>query len=109
MAYHRNTNFNTNTTPSSIYAQQNQQLEDELANKVSALKNISINIGNEVKYQNDMLSKMTDDSNALMSMLHGSMNKIKKISKAGGCKSWMLILIFICCTFVTMYFILRLR
>ena len=112
MAYQRSTGTGPNlrgTGPSSFYAQQNEQLEDSLANKVQALKNISINIGTEVQNQNKLLNSMNDDSDILTSMLSGSMSRLKKLAKGGYCKTWVQIGIFVFCVFVVMYFILRLR
>lgn len=40
------------------YHQQNDMLEDELSKKTSRLKQIAIKIGDEARFQNEMLSKM---------------------------------------------------
>lgn len=106
MAYNRSNRFNPNT---GIYSEQNEQMENELASKVAALKNISINIGDEVKKQNRMLGEMEDDTNIIQSMLSGSMKRLKVLSKGGYCKTWFQIGLFAVGTMVVMYWIIRLR
>ena len=97
------------STNPSFLAEQNQKQEESLAEKVKSLKSISINIGEEVRYQNKMLSDMTDDSNSVFSMLTGSMSRLKKIAKSSSmCKSWVQIGVFGFCVVIAMYFILRL-
>ena len=40
------------------YQQQNEQLENELSAKTNRLKAIAIKIGDEARFQNDLLRKM---------------------------------------------------
>ena len=102
--------MNNNTRQRSYYAEQNQESESLLADKVQALKNISINIGDTVRDHNNMLNNMDDDSNLLTSMLNGANLRLGKITKGKfQCKQWMLVAFFALGMFFVMYWILRLR
>ena len=92
------------------YAEQNEQSELLLADKVQALKNISINIGDTVKEHNRLLNNMDNDSDLLTSMLNGANKRLGKLTKGKfQCKQWMLIACFAMGMFFCMYWILRLR
>ena len=94
----------------SYQATQNEQSELLLADKVKALKNISINIGDNVREQNALLANMDNDSDLLTSMLNGANLRLGKLTKGKfQCKQWMLIACFVMATFFVMYWILRLR
>merc|ERR1712066_413849 len=96
------------TVNPSFYAEENQRLENDLNDKVKALKDISINIGTEVRHQNAMLNDMDSDTNSLQNLLSGSMTRLKKLAgRSGGCKNWCMIGGFVFATFFVMYFILR--
>uniref|UniRef100_A0A673H826 BET1 homolog n=1 Tax=Sinocyclocheilus rhinocerous TaxID=307959 RepID=A0A673H826_9TELE len=75
----------------SVYEEENEHLQEGLRAKVHALKHLSIDIGNEVKYQNKMLGEMVSDGNRFYSLhqntylnsLKGSYNASTRFKKAG--------------------------
>uniref|UniRef100_H2Y9Z0 BET1 homolog n=1 Tax=Ciona savignyi TaxID=51511 RepID=H2Y9Z0_CIOSA len=92
----------------SIYEEENQRLEHDLRNKVTALKSLSINIGEEVRDQNRLLNGMDDDMNKVTGFLGSTMNRLKSISRGGYAKMWCYLLLFILAVFLVMYLMIRL-
>jgi len=79
---------------------ENDQMVDSLSNKVQALKSLSIDIGNEVKYQNTMLGEMDGEFDSTGSFLSGTMNRLTALTKKGHHKNLCYVLLF--CFFVMM-------
>lgn len=67
---------------------ENERLAEELKGKIGALKTLTIDIGNEVRYQDKMLSGMDDDMDRTGSLLKNTMNRVIRLGK-GGHKSHM--------------------
>lgn len=91
------------------YHQQNDMLEDELSKKTSRLKQIAIKIGDEARFQNEMLSKMDDDFNKTDGFLGSTMLKLKKITGGGYGKMWCTLFLWIMGLSFFMYLILRFK
>jgi blocked-early-in-transport protein 1 len=73
--------------------QENDRLANELTSKVSALKHLTIDIGNEVRNQNRLLGDMDDEFDSSGGLLQSTMGRLTKMSKAGHHKlMWYLIL-----------------
>ncbi|CAK8681105.1 BET1 homolog isoform X2 [Clavelina lepadiformis] len=92
----------------SVYEEENQKMEEELRHKVTALKAISINIGEEVRGQNKMLKDMDDDMSKVGGFLGSTMNKLKQISRGGYGKMYLYLALFTFAVFFVMYFLIRL-
>ena len=60
----------------------NEHLEGELKGKISALKSLSINIGEEVKEQNKFLKSMDDQFDSTHSMFGNTIGKVLKLAKS---------------------------
>ncbi|GAA6008609.1 hypothetical protein JCM11491_003367 [Sporobolomyces phaffii] len=82
-----------NASPSQRYAQdrtaediegQNDEALGQLSQKVKLLKNITINIGNEVRDSTKMLNGMNDTFGETGDFLSGTMKKMKKMARKQG-------------------------
>ncbi|GAA5832826.1 hypothetical protein JCM3766R1_007055 [Sporobolomyces carnicolor] len=82
-----------NSSPSQRYAQdrtaediegQNDEALGQLSQKVKLLKNITINIGNEVRDSTKMLNGMNDTFGETGDFLSGTMKKMKKMARKQG-------------------------
>ncbi|XP_002119320.2 BET1 homolog [Ciona intestinalis] len=97
-----------NAGEQSVYEEENQRLESELRNKVSALKSLSINIGEEVRDQNKLLYGMDDDMNKVSGFLGSTMKRLKGISRGGYGRLYCYLLLFVLAVFFVMYLLIRL-
>ncbi|KAJ3407629.1 hypothetical protein CcCBS67573_g01866 [Chytriomyces confervae] len=84
MSYRRPTsNFNSNAFGGEhMLMQQNDDHVDLMSAKVNALKEISLQIGDEVHYQNRMLNSMEDDFEKSGNTLAGTMKRLGAIAKS---------------------------
>jgi len=88
---------------------ENNRSESELANKVKALKSLTIDIGDEVRYQNNMLKGMDDDFDKGTGFLSSTMNRLTAIARSGS--NWHLCYLLMFCMFVIfmLWLILKFR
>ncbi|CEQ39196.1 SPOSA6832_00704 [Sporobolomyces salmonicolor] len=63
---------------------QNDEALEGLSNKVKLLKNITINIGNEVRDSTKLLNGMNDTFGETGDFLSGTMKKMKKMARRQG-------------------------
>jgi len=77
---------------------ENDQLTDELKDKIHSLKTLSIDIGNEVKDHNHFLSGMDDDFDNAGGFLGKAMKGVKRLSK--GSQNYITIYLFFFALFV---------
>ncbi|XP_003375645.1 ANK repeat and LEM domain-containing protein [Trichinella spiralis] len=74
----------TNVNMSKTYLESdNDQLVDQLKNKVSKLKTLTIDIGDEVRRQNKDLSNLDDHFEANRNVLESTMRRLGIISRSG--------------------------
>ncbi|GAA6054997.1 hypothetical protein JCM3770_000485 [Rhodotorula araucariae] len=73
---------------------QNDEALEGLSAKVKLLKNITINIGNEVRDSTKMLNGMNDTFGETGSFLSGTMTKMKKMSRRQG-GQWCMWMVFL--------------
>lgn len=71
---------------SNILEQQNNERISDLSQKVSLLKGLTIDIGNEVREQNSMLDNMGDTFSNTSDLLHGSLQRIGVMLQTAGGK-----------------------
>ncbi|ESO90284.1 hypothetical protein LOTGIDRAFT_217988 [Lottia gigantea] len=88
---------------------ESQKIEDQLSSKVSTLRSLTIDIGNEVRSQNKMLLDMDNDFDKSGGLLSSSMSRLKAIAKAGGHKFICYILMFALFVFFVCYMIVKFR
>lgn len=63
---------------------QNDQMLDGLRDKISTLKRVTIDIGEEAKSQNRLLNDMGNDMDANQGLLGATMRKLGIVSRARG-------------------------
>ncbi|GAA5974119.1 hypothetical protein JCM11641_003447 [Rhodosporidiobolus odoratus] len=80
---------------------QNEEALEGLSQKVKLLKNITINIGNEVRDSTKMLGGMNDTFGETGSVLSGTMKKMQKMARRQGGQwcLWMGFLLIVCMVF----------
>eukprot|EP00741_Cyanophora_paradoxa_P002337 tig00000600_g2267.t1 len=92
-----------------LLEQQNDSQIEELGSKVALLKNLTIDIGNEVKSQNKMLDTMDSDFVGVGGMLKNTMTKLNDMVKKGGSKHMCYLMLFVVGVIVFLYMLLRRR
>jgi blocked early in transport 1 len=84
-----------------ILEQQNNERINELADHVSRLKGLTIDIGNEVREQNSLLDNMGDGFQNTRDMLQGSLRRIGTMLEQGGAKHMCYMVAF--CVFIMIF------
>lgn len=95
--------------PSASLEEENDRMTDNLKDKISALKSLSIDIGTEVKYQDRLLHDMDEDFGRTGGFLGNTMNRVLRLSK--GRHNYYILYLFIFAVFVffILYFVLKFR
>ncbi|GAA6000917.1 hypothetical protein JCM10207_004718 [Rhodosporidiobolus poonsookiae] len=83
---------------------QNEEALEGLSQKVKLLKNITINIGNEVRDSTKMLNGMNDTFGETGNFLSGTMGKMKKMARRQG-GQWFVWMVFL--LIVSLFFVYR--
>ncbi|XP_046860500.1 BET1 homolog [Xenia sp. Carnegie-2017] len=78
--------------------EENDRMVDDLSNKVQALKSLTIDIGNEVRAQNQMLRGMDDDFDKTGSFLSATMGRLTALTNKG--HQWIMCYLLLFCVFV---------
>jgi blocked-early-in-transport protein 1 len=84
-------------------------LEHLLLGKTSKLKDITINLGNEIKLSNNLINGLNDDfekNNSFIRKLLGNLNKLPKFSD---CKLYFYICLFALFVFCVLYFLIKFK
>ncbi|KAI8041212.1 BET1 homolog [Drosophila gunungcola] len=63
---------------------ENEQAAEELKQKIGALKSLTIDIGNEVRYQDKLLRGIDDDMDRTSGFLGNTMTRVVRLAKQGG-------------------------
>ncbi|XP_016398358.1 BET1 homolog isoform X2 [Sinocyclocheilus rhinocerous] len=93
----------------SLYEEENENLREGLRTKVNSLKHLSIDIGNEVKYQNKMLGEMDSDFDSTGGLLGATIGRLKLISRGSQTKVYCYMLLFALFVFIVLYWVIKLR
>jgi len=72
---------------------ENDRLTDELKDKIKMIKSITIDIGREVKDQNQFLHNMDDEFDNAGGFLGNAMHRVKKLSK--GSQNYVILYLFL--------------
>lgn len=88
---------------------ENEQMTDELQKKIGFLKNISIEIGHEVKYHNALLRDFDDDIDKSDGFLKNSIKRVQRLGKGGHRSYWCYMILFAVFTFFLLYIVLLFR
>ncbi|KAL7071979.1 hypothetical protein ACQ4LE_008431 [Meloidogyne hapla] len=90
-----------------ILEQQNDEMAEELASKVSQLKRVTIAIGEDVREQNRLLNEMDTKFETTRGLLGSTMKKLGIVSKAGGRNVLCYLVLFCFFIFLVIYFLMR--
>ncbi|CAG9864860.1 unnamed protein product [Phyllotreta striolata] len=88
---------------------ENDRMTNELQEKIGALKSLTIDIGNEVKYQDRMLRDVDDDLEKTGGFLGTTMNKVLRLSKGGHNYIIVYLFLFSIVVFFILYFVIKFR
>ena len=88
---------------------ENDYLVDGLRTKVTALKSLTLDMGDEIKSQNAFLSDMDNEMDSAWGRLSSSMFRVKKIAMSGQNRHIFYLLAFSMFVFFVIYLIIRLR
>lgn len=88
---------------------ENERMADELKDKIHILKSLSIDIGNEVKYQDKLLRDVDDDMDRTGGFLGNTMNRVVRLTK--GSHNYYILYLFLFSIFVffILYIVLKFR
>ncbi|MBN3298093.1 BET1 protein, partial [Amia calva] len=93
----------------SVYEEENEQLSEGLRDKVKALKHLSIDIGAEVKHQNNMITEMDSAFDSTGGLLGATMGRLKVLSRGSQARLFCYLLLFALFVFFVLYWVIRLR
>uniref|UniRef100_A0A5S6R0I6 t-SNARE coiled-coil homology domain-containing protein n=1 Tax=Trichuris muris TaxID=70415 RepID=A0A5S6R0I6_TRIMR len=85
----------------------NDQMVDGLKHKVTTLKSLTIDIGDEVRRQNKELGGLEDHFESSRNVLEATMRRLGLISRSGGARFTLYLVLFSFMVFVMMYYIIR--
>lgn len=89
--------------------EENEQMASELQSKIGALKSLTIDIGNEVRYQDKLLRGMDDDMDKTGGFLQTTMSRVIRLGKGGHNRYMCYMFLFILGIFFVLYIVLKLR
>ncbi|KAK0170467.1 hypothetical protein PV328_011027 [Microctonus aethiopoides] len=97
------------STSHNLLEDENERLEEDLKDKIHALKTLSIDIGTEVKYQDKMLRGMDDDFERTSGSLTSSVARVIRMSKAGHNYYILYLFLFSILVFFVLWIVLKFR
>lgn len=92
-----------------IIEDENQRLAEELQGKIGALKSLTIDIGNEVRYQDKLLRGIDDDMDRTGGFLTNTMSRVVRLGKGGHQKYMCYMFLFALIVFLLLYLVVKLR
>eukprot|EP00586_Coscinodiscus_wailesii_P000705 CAMPEP_0172484884 /NCGR_PEP_ID=MMETSP1066-20121228/12561_1 /TAXON_ID=671091 /ORGANISM="Coscinodiscus wailesii, Strain CCMP2513" /LENGTH=140 /DNA_ID=CAMNT_0013249705 /DNA_START=230 /DNA_END=652 /DNA_ORIENTATION=- len=101
--------MNAGETNANILEQQNNERIAQLSDQVRLLKNLSIDIGSEVREQNTFLDGMGDGFSNTRDLLQGSLRRIGTMLESGGAKHMCYMVGFIVFVMVFLYWIMSFK
>lgn len=87
--------------------EENDRMTNELKDKIHVLKSLSIDIGNEVKYQDRLLRDVDDDMDRTGGFLGNTMNRVLRLSKGSHNYIVCYMLLFAVFVFFVLYIVLK--
>ncbi|XP_059052251.1 BET1 homolog [Achroia grisella] len=87
----------------------NDRMAEELSGKISTLKHMSIQIGDEVRYQDKMLRGLDDDVDRSSGFLGKTMGRVLKLGKGNHNYYIFYLFIFSIFVFFVLYIVLKFR
>lgn len=89
--------------------EENQRLTEELRGKIGALKSLSIDIGQEVRYQDKLLRGIDDDMERTGGFLGNTMKRVVRLGKMGHHKYMFYMFLFVLFVFLLLYVVVKFR
>ncbi|XP_050528751.1 BET1 homolog [Daktulosphaira vitifoliae] len=99
----------TSTHDSDFIEKENDDLTEQLKNKVNTLKSLSIDIGAEVKYQDRLLRDMDHDFETTGSFLSNTLGRVTRLGRNSGGYNICYLLLFTIVVFFILYIYIKLR
>lgn len=89
--------------------QENERMAQDLSDKIGVLKSLSIDIGNEVKYQDRLLRDVDDDMERTGGFLGRTMQRVVKLSRGSQNYIVLYLFLFSIAVFFILYLVLKFR
>lgn len=89
--------------------EENDRMADQLKDKIHALKSLSIDIGNEVKYQDKMLGDIDDDMDRTSGFLGTTMNRVLRLGRGSHNYYICYLFLFSIVVFFVLYIVIKFR
>lgn len=99
----------TSAANNDLIEDENQRMTEELRGKIGALKSLSIDIGDEVRYQDKLLRGIDDDMDRTGGFLSNTMNRVIRLGRNGHQKYMFYMFLFALFVFLLLYFMIKLR
>ena len=84
-----------------------EDMEEQLINKTSRLKQITIMLNNEIKDSNKYLNGLDDDFEKSRGFFQSTINRVNRLSKSGNCKLYFYLILFSLFVFFVLYLIIK--
>jgi len=97
------------STSHDVLEEENERMAEELKGKIGALKSLTIDIGNEVKYQDKLLRGIDDDMDRTGGFLSNTMARVVRLGKSGHQKYMCYMFLFALFVFLLLYLVLKFR
>ncbi|XP_055598732.1 BET1 homolog [Uranotaenia lowii] len=89
--------------------EENERLADDLKNKIGALKSLTIDIGNEVRYQDKLLRGIDEDMDRTGGFLSNTITRVVRLGKGGHRNYMCYMFLFVMFVFFILFLIMKLR
>ena len=86
---------------------EDDDLENKLINKTSKLKQITIQLGDEIRNSNKFLKDLDEDFDQSKGFLETAMGRLGKLSKYGNCKLYCNLILFSFFVFFILYLVIK--
>ncbi|VVC86684.1 BET1 homolog [Leptidea sinapis] len=97
------------TVTDDVVEHENNMMAEELSGKITTLKHMSIEIGNEVRYQDKLLRGLDDDADRSSGFLAKTMGRVLRIGKGNHNYYIFYLFLFSIFVFFLLYIVLKFR
>ncbi|BES94821.1 unnamed protein product [Nesidiocoris tenuis] len=104
-----NSSYAYHQVPAAELEEENNQMTENLKEKIGALKSLSIDIGAEVKYQDRLLRDMDEDFERTGGFLGNTISRVVRLSRASHNYYIIYLFIFSIVVFFILYIALKFR
>lgn len=95
--------------PEDFLERENERMAEELSGKIGTLKDISIQLGDEVRYQEKLLRGLDDDVDRSSGFLGKTMGRVLKLGKGNHNYYIFYLFLFAIFVFFVLYIVLKFR